>query len=321
MCSSYQLTRLTTRTSAVAKFTRRRTKMSEQSSLFGRVSALLRRPFPPPRPGVGAVVVAGAVGCFIALFLWYFEPFGIGNMAYRHRPGRIAGFGLLTTAAFIWMNVVLPRVLAEVYRVKNWTVGKQALHYLVLLLLIATGNGLYINYLRGLSFDWYNYAWIIRATMALGSIPLVLLLLAEYTLRLRKSLELASEVNHQLHTSGAEEAVVTKPVPAALGGILYPATFSHASSEGNYVRIYHSDRKAVLQRYTLRDLVDGLSGFDQIIRCHRGHVVNVDQVISATGNAQGLQLNLTSGANVPVSRRYVPALRRQLEARPLSVVT
>ena len=43
----------------------------------------------------------------------------------------------------------------------------------------------------------------------------------------------------------------------------------------------------------------------RVVRCHRSYIVNLDHVISVTGNAQGYKLHLgDSGDTIPVARKY-----------------
>lgn len=84
-------------------------------------------------------------------------------------------------------------------------------------------------------------------------------------------------------------------------------------SSGNYVNL-HVGGKVYPLRATMQQTAERLAvrGF---ARVHRGAIVNLDRVaeIRVQGSGDG-SLALTSGVEVPVSRRYRQALRERLDA-------
>lgn len=82
---------------------------------------------------------------------------------------------------------------------------------------------------------------------------------------------------------------------------------------GNYVEL-HLDKRVVLHRVAISKLEEYLDP-RQFVRVHRGFIVRADQPahLQALGNG-GYQLRLRCGAEVPVSKNYVDAVRQLLLA-------
>lgn len=83
------------------------------------------------------------------------------------------------------------------------------------------------------------------------------------------------------------------------------------AAEGDYVRLHLGDR-TYLMRMTLQDLVARV-GQGRFVRVHRGAAVNLDRVRSVVRLPhRALNVTLTSGAEVRVSRSHAPSLKRRL---------
>jgi DNA-binding LytR/AlgR family response regulator len=85
----------------------------------------------------------------------------------------------------------------------------------------------------------------------------------------------------------------------------------YLTSADNYIEVvYQSDKKISqkLLRGTLQKSEKQIE-YPGIIRCHRSYIVNLHQVVSVDGNAQGYELNLRGlDISIPVSRSYKKAV-------------
>jgi len=257
--------------------------------------AKLTSPYPAPRPDRGALLSALFMGGFVTLFLLYFRPFGLASGPYEGAPEKVAFFGLLTFIAFLVLEVLLPLMVPGWFKDKDWKVWHRIVYYLVLIWMIASLNGLYINYVQSLSFSWRNYGEIMSQTLMLGVFYLKEAAVMEKSSRLRS----------------AEQAMhAPADVPTDAGDV-----FLAAEAFGNYVKVYYADGESwrqEVQRLTLSSLVNDL-GAEGVIRCHRSFAVAPGQVRHISGNAQGLQLLVGKGElMVPVSRTYLKVVREAL---------
>ena len=198
----------------------------------------LTTPYPPPYPDRRALVVGLLAGLFITAFLWYFRPFGMARGEFGARPVRIAGFGLITTAAFWLLDYAVPRWFPQWFRPLRWRVYHQLGYYLLLLALVTTGNGLYVNYVQELPFDWGNYLEMLGKTLAVGLPPVALVVLGRLAGR----------------ATDTAPAAPPPPPPPPPGPLV-------AEAYGNYVKLYSPPSPDAnpttprLERTTLRDVV------------------------------------------------------------------
>lgn len=135
---------------------------------------------------------------------------------------------------------------------RNWRVWHRILYYLFLLWLIATANGMYINWLYGLSFSWANYASIMVQTLALGVLPVTMIVLFRFNQKSVFYLKQAVEFRNRPSTSAAPAPVL----PAADPGQGRPV-FLAAEAFGNYVKVYFATEEGYrqeVQRMTLVSL-------------------------------------------------------------------
>ncbi|WP_237132760.1 LytTR family DNA-binding domain-containing protein [Pseudohongiella sp. O18] len=87
-------------------------------------------------------------------------------------------------------------------------------------------------------------------------------------------------------------------------------------SAGNYVLLHCADRSYPM-RMTLSGMVSQLDPA-LFLRIHRTAIVNLSRV-SALKESGELQLELTNGTLVPVSKTYLPALKQQLSGQAATI--
>lgn len=80
-------------------------------------------------------------------------------------------------------------------------------------------------------------------------------------------------------------------------------------SDGNYIEIYRCENDTAQKRIirnTLKEIEKQLSGYTCIIKTHRSHLVNINQIRSVKGNAQGYTIYFKNCSNtIPVSRNHI----------------
>ena len=245
------------------------------------------------------------MGGFVGLFLLYFRPFGLAGGPYADAPEKVAFFGLITFIAFLVLEVLVPLLVPGWFQDRNWKVWHRVVYYLVLVWLIATLNGIYINYTLGLNFSWSNYGLIMTQTMSLAVLPVTMIVLYRYNEKMVYYLKEAAtlEKSNRPRSPEQTEAFAERDV------------FLAAEAFGNYVKVYYAEGEGwrqEVQRLTLSSLVEGLAA-EGVVRCHRSFAVAPGEVRHISGNAQGLQLQVGQGdLKIPVSRTYLKSVRAAL---------
>ena len=266
--------------------------------------------YPTPVSGRDGFLLSLAFGLFVGLFLWFFEPFGLNMKPYS--TVEISLFGVISFIVFFLAHTVLPLIQPKVYKENNWTIYSQIIFYLILSFVIATLNGIYINFINALSFSWSNYLMIIAQTFALAIIPITLYVLFSYYLKYKKIVEQSNLLDKQLNTLQAPQAnqyTIQSHIKEE-SFTIDEDSFLYSKSNGNYIEVFIADQASKIYRMSLTDLEKQLASSDFMIRCHRSYFVNMRQIVKVTGNAQGLKLWMKEEQSpIPVSRKYLEEVK------------
>ncbi len=207
---------------------------------------------------------------------------------------------------FGWYNILTTK-----YGHK-WTVGKELLSTLVHITFIGMANGIFsFMAMKGdPDLSIYNVmGFYILFTLAVGFIPVsFLLVFSELELSNRHS----KQSRDLLQKKAVKNPSVTVEITCDRGEdtfLVDSQYFRYARAAGNYVEIFSmsGSLQKKLYRITLSNLEGILieSGLN-VMRTHRGFVVNLDHVIDVEGNAQGYSLVLTDiDEKLPVARNRI----------------
>jgi len=175
---------------------------------------------------------------------------------------------------------------------------------------IAVLNWLYANSIQmpiDLNFSLLQF---ISITFAVGFFPSIFLVFyLEQRLR-RKNLQLSKRANLQLelhskNNSEIEELSFYSQNPPI--NIKFD-DFLCVKSMGNYVTLYFledSQLKKEIIRLTMKKIEENLLDNKNIFRCHKSYFVNLNKVVTTSGNARALYLHFNElDFQIPVSRNF-----------------
>ncbi|WP_288423659.1 LytTR family DNA-binding domain-containing protein [uncultured Spirosoma sp.] len=258
-------------------------------------------------------------GVYVFAFVYLF---GGGHTDDWSRAGLLALFGLGCVLSTLVANWLVPSLLPALYDEDRWTVGRQIVQVLFVLLCVSVGNMIVMWLLRiGHATFWEMYA----SVTLIGFFPISVGVFINEQRRLKRNLAHAQLLNQQLariaiDPSVTESVMTAKPEPTVAPIVLSsengrdklslpPDQLRYVESVGNYVDVYwlHTGalHKTVL-RSTLKEIEATLASHPDFLRCHRAFLVNLRAVSHADGNARGYQLTLTDVPNrIPVSRSFV----------------
>jgi hypothetical protein len=221
---------------------------------------------------------------------------------------------------------LLPILFKGFFHYKNWTVGKEILYILSLLITIAT-----LNYFIGWQlffenqyFQLYHYLQTLLNTFIIAIFP-IFIAIALNLITSQQKVTIASEkINNHLNkklqkTTNTDATLVLKgngkyeSLTVNTGAILF------IESAGNYSDIYYVKNNVTIKKTTFRsslqELENQLIDFSCFYRSHRSFIVNINQVIKSNGNAQGYQLSIKyiEDKEVPVSRTKISGFNAMFE--------
>ncbi|MEL7006226.1 MAG: LytTR family DNA-binding domain-containing protein, partial [Bacteroidota bacterium] len=221
-------------------------------------------------------------------------------------------FGAISFGVFAIAHSLLPFIKPNIYKESNWTIYSQILFYVVISLVIATCNGLYINFRNQLDFSWSNYWLIITQTFAVAVLPITLSVLLSYYLKYKKIAEQSGLIKgniDRLETTKEQQYTIQSKIKNETF-LIDEMTFLFAKSNGNYIEVFTTNSSPKIFRLALSDLDEQLTTNRFMMRCHRSYIVNTKHIIDVTGNAQGLRLWFENqDTQVPVSRKYLDKVK------------
>ncbi len=299
--------------------------------------SILNQPF-PTQARLSTVKAGIFIGLFVAVFLLFFQPFGLHKIpAGTDKFLKIAGYGIIT---FLCVGInawLLPVLFPGFFNAARWTVKREIAVTLFNFLVVGFCNTLYTFLIFQRPFNFTYLLYFEAITLAVGIIPVAVIVLFRHNRLLQYNLKLAQEMNSELHESPASAtqpiaAEVKIPVeipnpktPAAFTFISENANeqvtiarsdFLFAATADNYVELHFVENglpKKSLIRSTLTRIEEAVAAAPKLVRCHRAYLVNLEQVRNFSGNAQGLKLELNyTGSLIPVSRKMVPEIKSLL---------
>lgn len=290
------------------------------------------KPYPYKPVSAKDLLSNALIGCFVAFFLLVFQPFEISLWETPYRFWKILGFGFVSflcpTVFRLLSLVVLRRSKPE----ESWTVWKEILALVLVLLFIALGNMLYGNLIGIATISLGQLALATAATFLLGIFPITANVALKYNRFQALNQQEAEQIEQEVR-SYQQRAEITKTedeLPEIETSLLVllaenekdrlelkPGDLLYIESADNYSNVVYL-KDGLLSRQLIRGSLKRLEAqitLPYIIRCHRGYIVNIRQVKDVSGNAQGYKISFrTTGViPVPVSRSYGKEVLARLE--------
>ena len=267
----------------------------------------LSQPYPRPvqNPRRWLISSAGA-GLFVALFLLIFQPFGSDNWHDSKKPFVLAGYGLITFCCLLLVGFVVPKWFKSWHSEQNWTVGREILWTLFIIITITFGNLFYGQFVFNNGFSLESVLRWFLITTSVGIIPSTVVTLVNYNILLRKYATSDFRVSPTLPVESATElTLIAENEKDSFTVSVADLLFVESADNYSEVVYLQTDKiQKTLLRSSLSRLEEQIKHPD-ILRCHRSYIVNLTQVSSISGNAQGYKLMLKSvPIIVSVSRRY-----------------
>jgi len=260
------------------------------------------------------------IGLFVFIFLSVFQPFGMQSIVeLATKLSIFAGFGLITFFSVIFLGGAGRLILPEYYLEKNWTLGKEILHVMINFLIIGSLNFWYSVWVFKFQVNFITFLSFEGITLLVGGIPFSIISLLQYTRLLKENLGNASNFNAQLQAHQKENTSQEVEITSDLKEErlkLKTNDLVYAVSSDNYIEVYYkknAETQKMVLRLTLKSLENQALQIQPWVRCHRGFFVNLNQVETFSGNAQGLKLKLKKvEESIPVSRKYVDLVKKHL---------
>ena len=218
-------------------------------------------------------------------------------------------FGLITFVVSFSYDLVA-RYLFGVHRdTEQWVFWKWMLNVLIILILIATGNFLFMWLEFDSQLSLKGFVGALTSTFLIGMFPVFFVgLLISHRAKLINQ-QVAQDITDKLQST-SDISLNLAPASSKERFELNPGDILFVESMQNYVVVYyenHQGHEQKILRSTLAAVEDVLHT-TSVQRSHRSFLVNRDKIERVEGNAQGLKLSLrgVDAKKIPVSRRFIP---------------
>lgn len=299
-------------------------------------------------------------GLFVFLFLFLFKPFRLDLYDTPQLLYTAAVYGCITGVVIFLGELVFIKAIAPHVNEDRWTLGKQVLWNMLLMVCIAWLNVYITQLMHNLVLPLWWHFNMLKWVIMLGVFPVVVAELLSYNHYLQQHVksaarlsQLAQQPQHSLPLPATGNAGSASdksfPVGTATGGMLRTAeeewdlsTFMLTGENhgdklelteysllavqalDNYVNVFWEEAgclQTTMLRNTLTNIVEQLNAVSGIYRSHRGWLVNIRRVNQVEGNAQGLRLSVDlMQQQVPVSRGNIAGYRRLAETQSMMAV-
>lgn len=259
------------------------------------------------------LIISFIIGCFIFLFLYTFQPFGIHDM--KNNPLMYTlGFGIVAFLSQIFILIVVPRIFRNTFKDENWTVGKNIIYLTVLVLFIAVLNWFYNKNVQIVSDEspLISFNKMISYTFTIGVFPI--LLFTFFAEKFHRERRLKNSENIMKQKTSLSDVLNTKKKITVYGNnkqeslSFYLNDLVYISSQSNYACFFintNNEIKEHVLRNTLTKIIEILGENKNIIRCHKSYIINSNYMNSICGNARGYYLTSSKLIKkIPVSRKF-----------------
>lgn len=252
-------------------------------------------------------------------FNFIFEPFEVNPNEHKMNYFWICFLHAFLPALIAFAYFSLIDYFSKSYQ--TWTVGNEFMHISIVLLVIGIENFLLRDIIYDNPNNW-SYAYFfeeIRNAFLVGFLIIALIIPINYSILLHKNLKSAEEVKEKSPKFLNESPVKLIQTQVKVDEFeLSPHDLIAVRSDGNYSEFFirsKDDVVKLLKRISLKELEQQLADFPQLMKTHRGWLVNLNMVQQTAGNAGGYQLSLSNfNEKVPVSRSIIPQFNERMSS-------
>lgn len=241
-------------------------------------------------------------------------------------------YGLTTFAIAVIAGVIFLKLLAPRLDEEKWTLGRQIVWRLCLLVLVALANTWVFQVAENATLTLSSYLTMLSYVVLMGIFPITIVELIAYNRYLRQNVTAAHRLSGLLDANLEPEVHENEITPALNADLeiaalpAMPAVHHETGEEtllkdqirlrgenaneslllqagqllalqsvDNYVTVYFlkdGGVKSVMLRNTLTNMAEQLEHYHCLFRTHRAYLVNMHHILYVSGNAQGYKLDI-----------------------------
>ena len=258
-----------------------------------------------------------AIGIF--LFILFFQPLELDNTNVENYILTIAGFAGIALLLMGLVKIIIPSLFRRLINIERWDLKREVIQQLLIWILNAVAFSFYLAYVGRVPLTMYL---AFKTVLICLSMPVVIIISNEiYNLKTQVT-KLEFKTREMQEKLGEDTAEIRPPVEIVAENrseklVVEAEALILVRSAENYVEILFRENDEVqkkLMRATMKSIEDQLSGFAEMVRCHRTCIVNTRMVEKLHRGAQGIKLRIVDyEEEIPVSRQYLLAVKAALD--------
>lgn len=257
------------------------------------------------------------------------RPFGVSDMSVVYAL-YVCGVALLAAFAFV-IVALMSHFVFHWHSDRYWFASLLHIPFMVLLVSVFLTFYEGALFCGGLCNAWFDaegaftlshFGLDVLYASAMSIVVGGFSVFFEYNRSLRVSLREAMEMNAALASHAAQPSRPQSQINlegTSRESLSLPSAddILYVESDANYVNVYYLAGDALQRktlRATLKSVEEQLRDCPSMLRCHRAFIVNMNRVVSVSGNSQGYRLRVQmTDAEVPVSRQYSVVVYERLK--------
>jgi hypothetical protein len=253
------------------------------------------------------------ISLFILAFLLVFQPIEISELSRIEIFYLVTGMAASTFLVLSINLIIIPSIFPRRFYVDVWDIKREIIWNIWLLITISFSNILFYAKLFGVIDTNFSIIWKI---IAIGSLPVAILIIINQHRLLRSNLKSARQLNNKLIEGKLkfEKLVHFESEYKKDSLTIKPQAIILIKSADNYIEIYYQSENIIKKqmiRSSLKKAIETVNHLDFIVRCHRTFVVNTNHIKEIQGNSQGYKLYFQN-IDFPalVSQKYISEFRK-----------
>ena len=264
-----------------------------------------------------------SLGLLVFFLLWILQPFELDEIP-KFRMLIIFGYGVITYVLLFIHFKIIPSLFPKFFIEDNWTLLKEIIFILWIVFWVGNLNYLYTGfwtlYVDAMPLNLKWYLIMQSYTFRLSFFPVIIITLLKQIIFVRKYLKYAERINRNLPIranpkSDNSQSILLHSENKKLRLSVNLSELLYIVSRENYAEIVLFNKKLDrhLIRNSLKNIESSFINHQQIYRCHRSYLVNVQKTNAVVGNSQGLKLIIEhSNEKIPVSRSRIKQFQGQV---------
>lgn len=251
----------------------------------------------------------------ILAFLLVFQPVEIKNFTNRQIFLIVTGIAVTTFLVLSINLIVIPSMFPKLFDNPRWNIKKEIVWNLWILLAISSSDFLFYTQLFGI-ID-IHFMDILKIFF-LGGLPVAIIIILNQGRLLRFHLRSAQQLSNKITESKKmkektiffESDYQKDNLTIKLGSLIL------IKSADNYIEVYFYEDSKVRKHLLRSSLIKAealIKKYENIFKCHRTFIVNIDHISEIKGNSQGYKLYF-EGLDFPalVSQKYISELNKRI---------